>query len=71
MMSNLAKESAMNRINALLDENSFVDYTISGNNSIRCSDFILHIKIGASGCYQTADFDKAVFVKQCIDSIHC
>ena len=45
-MSNLAKESAMNRINALLDENSFVE--ISGLVTARSTDFNMQDKVAAS-----------------------
>ena len=46
MMSNLAKESAMNRINALLDENSFVE--IGGLVTARSTDFNMQDKVAAS-----------------------
>lgn len=45
-MSNLAKESAMNRINALLDENSFVE--IGGLVTARSTDFNMQDKVAAS-----------------------
>ena len=92
-MSNSAQTSASNRINALLDENSFVevgayvtarstdfnmtdretpaDGVVTGYYTI-CGSFpVSHVKVCASCCYISADFNKTVLIKQCINSVTC
>ena len=45
--------------------------TVAGNHAVGRSFLSLHVKVSASGSHIGADFNKAVVIKQFIDSSHC